>query len=120
MIPANEPDYYSVLGVSRNSEDNEIKKAYYKLCLKWHPDKNKQTGAEEKFKEINKAYETLSDSAKRNMYDLQNGYDLIGGFKFRSEASASASAASNTRANSSFDFDSFNRRDSREHPDNRK
>ncbi len=86
------------------------------MCLKWHPDKNKQSGAEEKFKEINKAYETLSDSAKRSMYDLQNGFDIISGFKFRT--AGSATPASNTKANASSNFDSFNRRDSRGSTDN--
>jgi len=74
MIPINQ-DYYNILGVNKNSEENEIKKSYYKLCLKWHPDKNKQAGAEDKFKEINRAYEVLSDPSKRSMYDLQNDSD---------------------------------------------
>lgn len=55
-------DYYAILGVSRKATDDEIKKAYRKLALKYHPDKNKSPGAEEKFKEVAEAYEVLSDS----------------------------------------------------------
>ena len=62
-------DFYDILGVSKNSSQQEIKSAYRKLALKWHPDRNKEAGANEKFKEINKAYEVLSDPKKREMYD---------------------------------------------------
>ena len=62
-------DYYDILGVSRNASKEEIKKAYRKLALKWHPDKNKSAEAEEKFKEINEAYEVLSNQQKRKTYD---------------------------------------------------
>jgi len=62
-------DFYDVLGVSKNASQQEIKSAYRKLALKWHPDKNKSKEAEGKFKEINKAYEVLSDTKKREMYD---------------------------------------------------
>lgn len=54
-------DYYKILGVSRNATDDELKKAYRKLALKYHPDKNKDPGAEDRFKEIAEAYEILSD-----------------------------------------------------------
>lgn len=62
-------DYYEVLGVSKNASEDEIKKAYRKLAMKYHPDVNKDPGAEDKFKEINEAYEVLSDSEKRQTYD---------------------------------------------------
>lgn len=67
-------DYYSVLGVNKSASAAEIKSAYRKLALKWHPDRNKTAGATEKFKEINKAYEVLSDSKKKGIYD-QVGHD---------------------------------------------
>jgi curved DNA-binding protein len=60
-------DYYALLGVNRNADEAEIKKAYRKLAAKYHPDK--PTGDEAKFKEISEAYETLSDPEKRSMYD---------------------------------------------------
>lgn len=66
--------YYDVLGVPKNATTAQIKSAYRKLALKWHPDRNKDTGAEDKFKEINQAYEVLSDSQKKQMYD-QVGHD---------------------------------------------
>lgn len=63
-------DYYEVLGVSRNATEDEIKKAYRKLALKYHPDRNKgNKEAEERFKEINEAYAVLSDKEKRQQYD---------------------------------------------------
>lgn len=68
-----EPDYYELLGVERTASDREIKKAFRKLALKYHPDKNKKPGAEEKFKQIAQAYEVLSDSEKRKKYDSFGG-----------------------------------------------
>ncbi|MFH1602036.1 MAG: J domain-containing protein [Candidatus Shapirobacteria bacterium] len=62
-------DYYNVLGVDKKASLGEIKSAYRKLALKWHPDRNKTKEAEDKFKEINAAYEILSDSKKRETYD---------------------------------------------------
>ena len=62
-------DYYDVLGVNKDADKREIKKAYRKLALKFHPDKNPSKEAEEKFKEISEAYAVLSDSEKRQMYD---------------------------------------------------
>ncbi|MEM4165744.1 MAG: molecular chaperone DnaJ [Candidatus Bilamarchaeaceae archaeon] len=62
-------DYYEILGVSRNATKEEIKNAYRKLALQYHPDRNKSKEAEEKFKEINEAYAVLSDDEKRRQYD---------------------------------------------------
>lgn len=62
-------DYYDILGVSKDTSNQEIKQAYRKLALKWHPDRNKSEEATEKFKEINEAYEILSDKDKRAAYD---------------------------------------------------
>jgi molecular chaperone DnaJ len=62
-------DYYEVLGVSRNASKEEIKNAYRKLALQYHPDRNKSPDAEERFKEISEAYAVLSDDEKRRQYD---------------------------------------------------
>jgi len=62
-------DYYEVLGIDRNATDEEIKRAFRKLAFQYHPDHNRNDGAEEKFKEVNEAYEMLSDPDKRAAYD---------------------------------------------------
>jgi molecular chaperone DnaJ len=62
-------DYYNILGVSKNASSDDIKKAYRRLARQYHPDVNKQAGAEEKFKEINEAFQVLSDDRKRTQYD---------------------------------------------------
>lgn len=62
-------DYYQILEVPRNAENSDIKKAYRKLARKYHPDVNKNAGAEDKFKEVNEAYEVLKDADKRKAYD---------------------------------------------------
>jgi molecular chaperone DnaJ len=66
-------DYYEILGVQKNSSDAEIKKAFRTLARKYHPDVNKEPGAEAKFKEINEAYSILSDNQKRAQYDRFGG-----------------------------------------------
>lgn len=71
-------DFYKILGVSKGASDEDIKKAYRKLALKYHPDKNKAPGAEEKFKEVAEAYEILSDKKKRDIYDQYGEEGLKG------------------------------------------
>ncbi|RJR14582.1 molecular chaperone DnaJ [Candidatus Microgenomates bacterium] len=74
-------DYYEVLGVSKSASEQELKAAYRKQALQWHPDRNKSKEAEAKFKEINEAYEVLSDPQKKAAYD-QYGHSAFqqGGF----------------------------------------
>ncbi|KAF0530529.1 DnaJ-domain-containing protein [Gigaspora margarita] len=72
-------DYYEVLGVESTASENEIKKAYRKLAMKYHPDKNPDETASEKFKEISHAYEILCDPEKREMYDKYGEDGLSGG-----------------------------------------
>ncbi len=63
-------DYYKILGVSKDATDVEIKKAFRKLARKYHPDVNKESNAEDKFKELNEAFSVLSDRSKREQYDM--------------------------------------------------
>jgi len=72
-------DYYAILNVKKGASDDELKKAYRKSALKYHPDKNKSAGAEEKFKEIGEAYDVLSDPKKRQIYDQFGEEGLKGG-----------------------------------------
>ena len=76
---ADKRDYYEVLGVDKNADEKEIKKAYRKLAMKYHPDVSEEEGSEEKFKEISEAYAVLSDSEKRQRYD-QFGHAGMEGF----------------------------------------
>lgn len=75
---SNKRDYYEVLGVAKGASPEEIKKSYRQLARKYHPDVNKEQDAEDKFKEINEAYEILSDEQKRGMYD-RFGHAGVGG-----------------------------------------
>src|SRR3990170_1344974 len=69
MARTSKRDYYEVLGLSRSVSTEEIKKAFRRLAMRYHPDRNKEDGAEAKFKEIGEAYEVLSDPEKRATYD---------------------------------------------------
>ena len=105
-------DYYEILGVKKEASEAEIKSAYRKLARKYHPDVNKEKGAEEKFKDINEAYEVLGDKEKRQRYDMlgsgfQNGADFdpsqggFAGFDFSQFANA-GSRGGNTGGFSDF------------------
>ena len=74
---AEKRDYYEVLGVNRDASEEDIKKAFRTLAFKYHPDKNSEPGAEDKFKELNEAHEVLSDPQKRSAYD-QFGHNRSG------------------------------------------
>lgn len=74
-------DYYKTLGIPKGANEEEIKKAYRRMALRFHPDKNKDANAEEKFKEIAEAYEVLSDPKKRAVYDQLGEEGEAGGRK---------------------------------------
>ncbi|CAN4110548.1 unnamed protein product [Withania somnifera] len=78
LVVRAEKDFYEVLGVSRNASKSEIKSSYRKLARSYHPDVNKEPGAEQKFKEISNAYEVLSDDEKRSVYDKYGEAGLKG------------------------------------------
>jgi curved DNA-binding protein len=105
---------YETLGVSQNASSDEIKKAYRRLARKYHPDINKETGAEDKFKEINAAYEILSDEKKRKQYDM-HGDSMFGGQSFHDFANAQGGADLNDILRSIFGggFGGFSNRSSR-------
>ncbi|KAK6163989.1 hypothetical protein DH2020_000853 [Rehmannia glutinosa] len=75
-------DYYNILKVSRNASEEDVKKSYKRLAMKWHPDKNavNTKEAEAKFKQISEAYDVLSDPQKRQIYDLYGEEGLMSGF----------------------------------------
>ncbi len=88
-------DYYEVLGISKSDTDEDIRKAFRKKAMEYHPDRNKNPDAESKFKEINEAYQVLSDPKKRAQYNRFGaagvgsnggfdkpfeGFDVFGGF----------------------------------------
>jgi DnaJ-class molecular chaperone len=73
-MPANS-NYFSILGISKDSSAEEIKRAYYRLAEEWHPDRNKTSGAEARFRSINQAYETLKDDELRAKYVLELGVE---------------------------------------------
>lgn len=78
-----EQDFYNILGVDRNASEADIKKAYRKLALKYHPDKNAgDKASEKKFKEINQAYEVLKDAKKRSQYDNFGSSSFSGGGRY--------------------------------------
>lgn len=76
----NNTEFYDRLGVSKDASQDEIKKAYRKMSKKYHPDINKEPGAEQKYKDVQEAYETLSDAQKRSAYDQYGAAGAQGGF----------------------------------------
>jgi len=74
-------NYYEILGISKSASEEDIKKAYRKMALRFHPDKNKEADAEEKFKAIAEAYEVLGDKQKRDAFDLYGDKGVKGQFK---------------------------------------
>ena len=100
-------DYYEILNVERNASGDEIKRAYRKLAVKFHPDKNPDDPhAEEKFKELGEAYDVLMDEQKRAAYDryghaafAQGGPADAAGFTIPSTSSAKSSVAGGRRRN---------------------
>jgi molecular chaperone DnaJ len=76
-------DYYEVLGVERNASADDLKRAFRRLAMQYHPDRNSEPGAEERFKEINEAYEILSDPERRSNYDRFGHAGLDGAFGSR-------------------------------------
>ncbi len=104
-------DYYDVLGVSQSASDEEIRKAFRKLALEYHPDRNKSPDAGERFKEVNEAYQVLTDSEKRARYDRLGhagvnvnggagfeGFENFGGFGDIFEAFFGGSASARSRS----------------------
>src|SRR5438270_5233360 len=77
-MATNKRDFYEVLGVARSASEDELKKAYRRLAKQYHPDTNKEQGAEARFVEINEAYETLSDPQRRTIYDRYGHAGLNG------------------------------------------
>ncbi|XP_077594017.1 dnaJ homolog subfamily B member 5-like [Stigmatopora nigra] len=112
--PSAGKDFYKVLGVGADSNEDEIKKAYRKMALKFHPDKNSDADAEDRFKEIGEAYEVLADPHKRSIYDqfgeegLKSGISTTGqGQTFRNHFPADPHATFSSFFHGSDHFDIF-------------
>src|ERR671916_1628612 len=90
---ARDPDYYKTLGVDKKASQDDIKKAYRKLARQYHPDTNKDTGAEERFKEVSEAYDVLSDPEKRKKYDRGGLFAGTGPFGAGGGAAGGAAGA---------------------------
>ncbi|XP_022102546.1 dnaJ homolog subfamily B member 9-like [Acanthaster planci] len=101
LVEGKGEDYYKLLGVKRTETDRGIKKAFRKLAVKYHPDKNKDPDAEDKFVEIAKAYEVLSDPEKRKLYDQ------LGREQFESYSNRGGGGPSPGSQGGSFNYRSF-------------
>src|SRR5437867_357279 len=73
-------EYYAILGITRSASEDDIRKAYRRLAFQYHPDRNSEDGAAERFKEIQEAYEVLSDGERRSTYDRFGHVGANGGF----------------------------------------
>jgi len=100
-------DYYKILGVSKGANEKDVKKAYRKLAMKYHPDKNKDAGAEEKFKKIAEAYEVLSDPKKKKIYD-EYGYEGLKGVPGNTSQGQSGQPAQGFAGGPQFRFNTGN------------
>jgi len=100
-------NYYSILGLQKGVSDEEIKKAYRKMALKYHPDKNKEANAEEKFKEIAEAYEVLGDKDKKAAYDRHGSEGLRRSHRNPSQHNTSRAYARHSSFTPSDPFDLF-------------
>ncbi|KAJ8569892.1 hypothetical protein K7X08_006469 [Anisodus acutangulus] len=89
-------DYYNILKVSHNASEEDLKRSYKRLAMKWHPDKNNQKEAEAKFKQISEAYDVLSDPQKRQIYDLY-GEDALKSGQFASASPTSGVSGGNCK-----------------------
>lgn len=86
-------DYYTILEVNRNATEDDLKKSYKRLAMLWHPDKNPSPEAEAKFKQLSEAYDVLSDSKKRQIYDLYGEEGLKSG-QFQTAPTPSSTSSS--------------------------
>jgi len=108
-------DFYEVLGVSKSASGEEIKRAYRKLALQYHPDRNKEAGASDKFKEVTEAYEVLSDASKKQKYDQfghsafdpSSGFGGFGGGQSYRQGPFTYTYSSNMGDMGGFDFGGF-------------
>ncbi|WP_376697497.1 DnaJ C-terminal domain-containing protein [Wenzhouxiangella sp. EGI_FJ10305] len=101
-------DYYKTLGVEPDASADDIRKAYRKLARKYHPDRNKESGSEDRFKEVGEAYEVLKDSEKRKQYDQLRAGGWRGGEDFQPPPGWSGGAGGQARGGQGFgDFGDF-------------
>lgn len=107
----NQKDYYQTLGISKKAEQSDIKKAYRRLARKYHPDVSKEANAEEMFKQVNEAYETLGDTSKKRIYDQETAQP-----NYQHHRKPHTSNSTGWQADSNFDanfFEDIIRRDKR-------
>ena len=106
-------NFYQELGIKPSASESEVKKAYFSLAKKWHPDVNPNADARTNFEKITKAYETLSDQVKRDQYDQQNG--LV-----RSKVDFTGNARKTVFSDDEDDYYDLKQNDKRTKPNNQK